>query len=422
MPVHLLGINHRTAPVDLREAVVFEPASLAQALPDLRRITGVSEAVIVSTCNRTEIYTELDGDRVEQLADWIASWHKLGGDVRRCFYNLDNAKAARHLFAVACGMDSVVLGEPQILGQLKEAYRASETHGGLGPSLSRLFQHAFGVAKQVRSETGIGASPVSVAYAAVMLARKLFGGFGQHSALLVGAGDTIDLAARHLHRQGIRNMVIANRSQDRAAELAARFNALAISLDELPERLAEADLVITATRSPEPIIATVTVQAALKQRRRRPMCIVDVGVPRDVEAGVNALEDAYLYTVDDLETVIEEGWRSRRQAAIQAEQIIEFAVETYERQLRTLGAVPTIRALREDAARLREESLAQARRMLQAGRNPDEVLELLAHTLTQKFLHAPSTRLRTAGEDTDTELLAAAAELFGLAEQPSDES
>jgi len=424
MPIHLLGINHRTAPVAVREAVVFEPATLARALPDVLRIPGVSEAVIVSTCNRTEIYAELDGEAAARLADWIAGFHRLGDEVRRCFYSLENGRAARHLFAVACGLDSVVLGEPQILGQLKEAYRAGEQHASVGPSLSRVFQQAFGVAKQVRSETGIGASPVSVAYAAVILARKLFGGLGRHTALLVGAGDTIELAARHLQRQGIRNMIIANRSLARAADLAVRFNGVAISLEELPERLHEADLVITATRATTPVLERYLVQAALRARRRKPMCIIDVGVPRDVAADVHSLEDVYLYTVDDLEVVIEEGWQSRRQAATQAEQIIDFAVEQYERVLRTLDAVPTIRALRSDTERLRDETLAHARRLLQAGRDPNEVMEFLAHTMTQKFLHGPSTRLRTAAEDTDTELLAAAAELFGLdalcSREPSD--
>jgi glutamyl-tRNA reductase len=418
MPVHLLGINHRTAPVEIRESVVFEPDALARALPDLLRLHGVSEAVIVSTCNRTEIYAEIEGAAAARLGDWLARWHRLGDDVRRCFYALDSGRAARHLFAVACGLDSVVLGEPQILGQLKLAYRAGEDQRSVGPALSRLFQQAFGVAKQVRSETGIGASPVSVAYAAVVLARKLFGGFAQHTALLVGAGDTVELAARHLHRQGVRKLVIANRSLARAADLAARFNGVATSLAELDERLPEADLVITATRATEPVISYAQVQEALRLRRRRPMCIVDVGVPRDVDARVATLEDAYLYTVDDLETVIEEGWRSRRQAAAQAEQIIDFAVEQYERLLRTLDAVPTIRALRGDTERQRDEALSQARRQLQAGRDAEEVLEQLAHALTQKFLHAPSIRLRAAAEDTDTDLIAAATELFGLAERP----
>lgn len=420
MPVHLLGINHRTAPVEIRESVVFEPDALQRALPDVLRIPGVTEAVIVSTCNRTEIYAELEGDAGRRLADWLSAWHRLGDDVRRCFYSLDNARAARHLFAVACGLDSVVLGEPQILGQLKDAYRAAEERGSVGSSLNRLFQQAFGVAKQVRSETGIGASPVSVAYAAVVLARKLFGGFGRHAALLVGAGDTIELAARHLHRQGIRKLVIANRSLGRAAELAARFNAQAISLAELDEHLAEADIVITATRATTPILGEAQLGDALRRRRRQPMCVIDIGVPRDVHPAVAELEDAYLYTVDDLETVIEEGWRSRRQAATQAEQIIDFAVEQYERLLRTLDAVPTIRALRGDTERLRDEALEHARRLLQAGRPAEDVVEQLAHTLTQKFLHAPSTRLRTAGENTDTDLIAAAAELFGLDEHPPE--
>jgi glutamyl-tRNA reductase len=228
----------------------------------------------------------------------------------------------------------------------------------------------------------------------------------------------VELAARHLHRQGVRKLVIANRSLARAADLAARFNGVATSLAELDERLPEADLVITATRATEPVISYAQVQEALRLRRRRPMCIVDVGVPRDVDARVATLEDAYLYTVDDLETVIEEGWRSRRQAAAQAEQIIDFAVEQYERLLRTLDAVPTIRALRGDTERLRDEALSQARRQLQAGRDAEEVLEQLAHALTQKFLHAPSIRLRAAAEDTDTDLIAAATELFGLAERP----
>ncbi len=420
MSVHLLGINHRTAPVDVRESVVFTPDTLPRALPAMVTTSGVSEALIVSTCNRTEIYAEVDDGEREHLAEWLVGWHSLGEDVRRCFYTLDSAHAARHLFSVACGLDSVVLGEPQILGQLKEAYRAAEDHGMLGPQLNRLFQQAFAVAKTVRSQTGIGASPVSVAYAAVTLARKLFGGFGQQTALLVGAGDTIELAARHLHRQGLKHLCVANRSVNRAASLASQFNGLAVSLEELGERLPDADLVITATASTEPLITAQMVRSALKVRRRRPVCIVDLGVPRDVADDVRTLEDAYLYTVDDLHTVIEEGLRSRQEAATQAEQIIEFALGQYERTLRTLEAVPTIRALREETERLRDSSLAQARRMLAAGRPADEVLDYLAHSLTQRYLHGPSTRLRAAGEETDRELLEAATTLFGLDSAAND--
>ena len=311
----------------------------------------------------------------------------------------------------------MILGEPQILGQLKQAWRAAREAGTLGTQLGRLFQHTFAVAKQVRTDTAIGASPVSVAFAAVSLARQIFGELGDYTALLVGAGETIELAARHLEDQGIGRMVIANRTVERAHELAVRFRGYAIALDEIPDHLAEADIVISSTASPDPILHRPQVAAALRRRKHRPMFLVDIAVPRDIDPAVAELADAYLYTVDDLEDIIQDSLRSRQEAALQAEDIIEIQVDHFLEWIRSLDAVGAIRALRGRGERMREEVLGRARQMLAAGRPPQEVLEWATHTLGNKLLHAPSAALREAGASGRSGLIDAARELFRLEEE-----
>jgi glutamyl-tRNA reductase len=416
MPLKILGVNHRTAPVELREKVAFNPDQLAEALRHLMTLPKVEEVVIVSTCNRTELYGDyLDGG-VKQTREWLMDYHRLPGSLDDCLYTFDNNRAVSHAFSVACGLDSAILGEPQILGQMKDAYRQAKQAGTTGPVLHGLFQQAFSVAKQVRTDTEIGASAVSVAFAAVSMARQVFADFGNNTALLIGAGETIELTARHLHARGLNRMIIANRSIARARALAQQYQGYAIELDEIPAHLADADIIIGATASPEPLVHRPDMEKALKERRHRPVFIADLAVPRDVEEAVTELDDVYLYTVDDLQGVIRENLKSRRQAARQAQQIIEAEVARYVMAQRVRDAAPTIRAMRSKADEIRENVAQNARRLLDRGREPEEVLDFLARTLTNKLMHLPSSELRKAGERGDEDVLRAARHLFGISD------
>jgi glutamyl-tRNA reductase len=421
MSLAVVGINHRSAPVAIREQVAYENEILPQALQDLCQHSSISESLIVSTCNRTELYCSVDADAIDQVAQWMIKDRQLADEAKSCLYTLTHYDAVRHVFSVASGLDSVVLGEPQILGQLKDAYQLAEEAGTVGPLLGRLFRRAFAVAKQVRTGTEIGSSPVSVAYAAVSLARQIFSRFDERTALLIGAGETIELAARHLHGNNLGRMVIANRRISRARELAQRFDAYAILLGEIPAHLAEADIIISSTSSPVPLLSAEAVAAAIKKRRRRPMFIVDIAVPRDVDPAVAELDDVYLYTVDDLGDVIRENMQNREQAALQARQIVQAETAGFAMAMRELDAVPTIRSLRTQIQIDTDQVLDQARRKLAAGEDPDTVLNHLAKQLTNKFLHQPSSRLRQAGEEGDMDLVHAAKKLFGLDDSGPEE-
>jgi glutamyl-tRNA reductase len=423
----VIGINHRTAPVEIREKVVFAGTELPDALRALNGIPGVRESVIVSTCNRTELYCFTDDPlgnaSAQPLVQWLGEWHDLAAhqlDLNDSLYQLQGQSAVQHVFNVASGLDSLVLGEPQILGQLKDAYRAALDHGVTGPFLNRLLQTAFSVAKRVRTETRIGTNAVSVASATVAMARTVFESFEPHTALLVGAGETIALAARHLHTNGLRRMIIANRSLDRAQELAKEFDGFAIGLDALATHLPEADIVISSTASPTPVITHDAVRTALRARKRKPIFMADIAVPRDIEPEVAKLEDIYLFTIDDLQNVVNENIESRREAARDAAQLIAAEIALFEQQLKTLDAVPTIRRLRDDAEALRAQTTEQARKMLAAGRDPREVMDFLAATLTNRLLHGPSQRLREAAERGDGDLIQAAKALF--APEPAEKN
>lgn len=413
MSLVVVGINHRTAPVEVRERVVFEPGRMPEALRELATLPSVQESLIVSTCNRTEIYCATESGDVA-LAEWLQHYHQLGASLHHCLYRHEDMKAVAHAFSVAAGLDSLVLGEPQILGQLKDAYRMAQEAGTTGPMLNRLFQATFSVAKRVRTETEIGANAVSVAYAAVRMARTVFASFENRTALLVGAGDTIALAARHLHADGLRRMIVANRSVDRARELASEFQGFAIGLDEIASHLSEADIVVASTASPNAIITRSMAQDALRVRKRRPMFMVDIAVPRDIEPEVAELEDVYLFTIDDLQTVVNENMEGRRQAARAASEMIESAVDRFEMQIRTREAAPTIRRLRDQAEQARRHTLDQARHMIAAGRSTDEVLEFLSATLTNRLIHAPSQRLRNAAETGDGSIIETIAQIYHL--------
>ena len=415
MALLAFGINHKTAPVSIRERVSFAPDRITAALQDLASQPKVREAAILSTCNRTELYCNAEDGDTQAVLDWFQRYHQLNSEeITPYIFVHPGRDAIQHMMRVASGLDSLVLGEPQILGQMKGAYSAANEAGTVGRLLGRLFQHCFSVAKQVRTDTAIGASPVSVAFAAVSLARQIFSELSSNTALLIGAGETIELAARHLHEHGVGRMIIANRTLERAHLLAAEFGAYAIPLDELPNHLAEADIVVASTASPLPILGKGAVERALKARKHRPMFMVDIAVPRDIEPEVARLDDVYLYTVDDLQEVIREGQESRREAAAQAEEIIELQTTHFLGWLRSLEAVELVRAYRAQADALRDEELEKARRLLARGDDPQQVLYLLARGLTNKLVHAPSVALRQAGYEGRPELLEIAVDLLGL--------
>jgi len=414
MPLHILGLNHTTAPVEIREQVIYSGDDIARALAELVQLQGIDEAVILSTCNRTEFYLDSDDGGVTALASWLKGDQSLSKDAEAALFTLNNEEAIRHLFRVACGLDSMVLGEPQILGQLKDAFRQAEQSAAVGSQLSRLFQHTFSVAKKVRTDTEIGSSPVSVAYAAVNLANQFFAGFSKHTALLIGAGMTIELVARHLSSKGIGRMFVANRDFDRAQEIASQFDGFALPLSEIEGTLPEADILISSTSSTEPIVTTEQMQSAIRARKRRPIFAVDIAVPRDLEAGIGELDDVYLYTIDDLDKVIVEGQSNREAAAVDADRILIEETQRYLSIERSKEVAPIITALRDHGDALRHEVLEQARRRLAKGADQDEVLEFVTASLLKKFLHQPSVRLREAGEQSDQAFIDAIRELFGL--------
>ncbi len=416
MSLLTIGLNHTTAPVEVRERVVLPTEQASEILESLLALKGVKEAAVLSTCNRTEMTFWADTPEAsEETVHWIARRHGFDTDsLKPYLYLHKDSDAIRHTLRVACGLDSLVLGEPQILGQLKQAYQTAKDHKALGRYLGRLFQHTFSTAKLVRTETAIGASAVSVAFAAVSLAKQIFGDLNTQTALLIGAGETIELAARHLERQGIGKIIIANRTVERAEKLAQEFNARAISLPELPDTLHEADIIISSTASPLPILGKGTVERALKQRKHRPMFMVDIAVPRDIETEVSELSDVYLYTVDDLHDVIEENLKSRQQAAEQAEELVETQVEAFSSWLKSQEMVHNIKHYRDHAYQLRDEVRKNCQKLLDQGKPAEEVLDFLAHTLTNKLIHAPTVCMSAAAKEGDTELLRTAHQLLGL--------
>ncbi len=420
LPVDLMtlvafGINHKTAPVDIREKVAFSPEKVHEALQNLVNQDAVHEAVILSTCNRTEVYCGLDDSANDAVLQWLSDYHQLPLEaISPYIYAHLGSDAVQHILRVASGLDSMVLGEPQILGQIKEAYMTANHAGVIGSQLNRLFQHTFAVAKQVRTDTAIGASPVSVAFAAVSLAKQIFSDLSEHKVMLIGAGETIELVARHLKENQVSQIIVANRTVERANELAKTFDAEAIAIPQIPERLPEVDIVISSTASPLPFIGKGMMESVIKQRKHRPVFMVDIAVPRDIEPEVGELDDVYLYTVDDLQEVIEENRKSRQEAAHQAEDIIDTQVEHFMGWLRSLDSVDVIRAYRDKSHHTRDEALAAAKRQLLAGKDPQEVVEELARVLTNKLLHEPSVQMKHAAYHGDQKLLESACRLLGV--------
>jgi len=415
MPLLTIGLNHKTAPVHIRERVAFAPERLPETLHNLTAQTQASEAAILSTCNRTEMLCCVDKADSKIIIDWFRNYHNLTAEeVAPYLYVYPEQDAVRHVLRVASGLDSLILGEPQILGQLKDAYSTARQSGTIGKLLGRLFQHTFSVAKQVRTDTAIGASSVSVAFATVSLAKQIFSDLNQHTALLIGAGETIELTARHLKENGIKRLLIANRTLARAEALVTEFEGAAITLEEIPGYLAEADIVISSTASPLPILGKGATERAIKQRKHQPILMVDIAVPRDIEPEVGELDDIYLYTVDDLHEIIQEGLRSRQEAALQAEEIIDSQVQHFMGWLRSLDAIPTIRRYRSQMEQIRDDEVRRAVQLLAQGQDPEQVITHLARALTNKITHQPSMHLRRAGFEGRDDILVIAKELLGL--------
>jgi glutamyl-tRNA reductase len=413
MSIFTLGINHHSAPLEIREQVAFPAETLPQALAALTRLKSVHEAAILSTCNRTEIYCA--AEQAEAAIDWLADHHRLEREVLASFlYVLSSRDTVRHAFRVASGLDSMVLGEPQILGQMKDAARQAESAGALGIHLHKLFQRAFAVAKEVRTSTAIGTNTVSMAAAAVQLAERIFESIQTQKVLFVGAGEMIELCAAHFGARQPKSMAVANRTVERGRALAERFNAQAIRLDELSDTISQYDIVVSCTAAPLPIIGLGLVERAIKARRHRPMFMVDLAVPRDIEPEVGQLDDVFLYTVDDLAQVVASGVESRQAAVIQAEAIIDSQVAHFLRWLDFRDAVPLIRSLRDAAERARRHELERAMKRLAAGEAVEKVLEQLSLRLTNKFLHAPTQALQLSDADSRETLQQSAARLFHL--------
>ncbi len=417
-----LGINHNSAAVEVRERVAFAPEQVGEALADACTAADIDEVVILSTCNRTEMYAIVPQGagleaRATRLIDWMANYHHLPAEeLRKSAYHYESEQALAHMVQVASGLDSMVLGEPQIFGQLKSAFAVAREAGTVGSELGRLFQRVFKIAKRVRTDTAIGENPVSVAYAAVDLAGHIFSDMTRCHALLVGAGETIELVARHLIDAGVKKIVIANRTLGRARELAHKFGAEAVLLAEIPDQLPAADIVITSTASQLPILGKGAVEQAIRARKHRPVLMVDIAVPRDIEAQVGELRDVYLYSVDDLREIVDQNMRNRRNEARKADEIIAEGVRECTEENRRLGAVDLVKDYRRMAEGLRERELERAMRALARGEDPAKVVTHLSRGLTNKLIHAPTTGLKEISARGREDHLDSARRLLGIAE------
>ena len=403
-----LGVNHETAPVDIRETVSFTTERAQVAINELKSQSLIAECIILSTCNRTEIYCILKEDKTHQhIQDWLHAFFELElSALTPYLYLHHNLDAVKHIMRVSSGLNSLVLGEPQIFGQIKDAYNAARKANSINRTLENLFQHIFKTVKQVRTDTAIGSSPVSVAFSAVALSKQFFGDLSKQTALLLGAGETIELVARHLTEAKIGNLTIANRTFERAHNLAESVGGYAIQLDEIDSHLHEADIVIGSTGSPNAILKKEQVVQALKKRRNTPMFMVDIAVPRDIEASIGQLENVYLYTVDDLQEIIESNKTSRQTAALEAEEIIELQANNFMAQLKATQQVnPLIKVYRQQAMALKKEALDHALHQLEQNVNPEEIIKLLANQLTNKLIHPPTSALHQAGIEGNKTLI-----------------
>jgi glutamyl-tRNA reductase len=416
MAILAYGINYRTAPIDVRERVAFPEDALSSALLDARNsIPGVSEAAIISTCNRTELVLAIEPNEEKSVPRWLAGYRPVGlSELTSMAYSHWDQEAAQHLIRVAAGLDSQVLGEPQILGQVKTAYDTARSAGTLGPELNLLSQLTLNAAKRVRSDTDIGRNPISVAYAAVTMAQQIFTDLRHNQALLIGAGDTIQRVAEHLSEMGIGGLAIANRTLANAEALAAGFEAQPMQLTDIAGSLSEFDIVITSTGSSLPVVGKGAVEAAIKQRRHRPMFIVDIAVPRDVEPEVAELPDVYLYTIDDLTEIIEDNIKQRRAAAENAEHLVLDGAAHYIRERRAHQSQALLRRFRENAQSTADAELGRALKALESGVDPKTVVQELSRNLTNKLIHPPTVAIRNASADGRSDLLESIKSLYQL--------
>ncbi|HFB4906825.1 TPA: glutamyl-tRNA reductase [Neisseria gonorrhoeae] len=413
MQLTAVGLNHQTAPLSIREKLAFAAAALPEAVRNLARSNAATEAVILSTCNRTELYCVGDS---EEIIRWLADYHSLPiEEIRPYLYTLDMQETVRHAFRVACGLDSMVLGEPQILGQIKDAVRAAQEQESMGAKLNALFQKTFSVAKEVRTDTAVGENSVSMASASVKLAEQIFPDIGDLNVLFIGAGEMIELVATYFAAKNPRLMTVANRTLARAQELCDKLgvNAEPCLLSDLSAILHDYDVVVSSTASQLPIVGKGMVERALKQRQSMPLFMLDLAVPRDIEAEVGDLNDAYLYTVDDMVNIVQSGKEARQKAAAAAETLVSEKVAEFVRQQQGRQSVPLIKALRDEGEKARKQVLENAMKQLAKGATAEEVLERLSVQLTNKLLHSPTQTLNKAGEE-DKDLVHAVAQIYHL--------
>jgi len=418
MSIVAVGINHKTAPVAVREKIAFNPDHLTTALQDMLSAVQCREAAILSTCNRTELYLVQD-ETVElikqRLVKWLSDHHNIPmSTILPSLYVHQDQKAVNHMMRVACGLDSLVLGEPQILGQMKQAYSQAKAAGSMALVMDRLFQRTFGVAKQVRTETDIGASAVSVAFASVNLAKHIFANLEETSVLLVGAGETIELVAKHLYENNVGKITVANRTLSRAEVMAEKIGADVITLAQIPEHMSKADIVISSTGSTLPLIGKGMVENALSKRKRQPIFMVDLAVPRDIEEQVAELEDVFLYTVDDLQGIIAKNMEGRRKAAVQAESIVNDQCGHFMSWLRGLNTQDTVVSYRKQCLDNRDVLLEKALMQLKGSKDPEAVVAELATKLTNKFMHAPTSALQSAAQGGELDKLIYLRDIFNL--------
>jgi len=415
MSLVVFGINHNTAPVALREKVAFSPDTMFDALQSIREQAGANESVILSTCNRTEVYVAADHMNSQNVCEWLAQYHGLSFDeLWAQGYVHQDLAMIEHIMKVACGLDSLVLGEPQILGQLKQAFTSAKQADSVAGLFEQVFQKTFAAAKKVRTETEIGANAVSVAFSAVQLAQHIFSSLADSKVLLVGAGETIELVATHLKEQGVKHITVANRTIVNAQNLADKFNGQVATLSQIAERLPAMDIIISSTASQLPIIGKGLVETALKQRRYKPMLLIDLAVPRDIEEEVAELDDAYLYSVDDLQQIVAQNLASREQAAQQAESLIAEQVRQFTLWNNAQNSVALLRAYRQKAEEQKQKLLERAAAQIADGKSPDVVMQELANKLTNTLIHGPTSALKKAAENQDKSTLTLLEESFGL--------